>query len=163
MLNNIPFKTTDKKNLPILMNPIKVLLVVLLVTACTSTFMAKPSLSLVDIEPTGISLFETTFRTSLRITNESGKPLTIHGGTHRLYINEIYIGKGTSNKILRLDANSSDVQEVEIHVSNLKVMSKIYSLIESKNFHYKLNSNLNLGGLFNLDSVTVTEENDFEL
>lgn len=117
--------------------------------ACTFIRGPKPSLSLVDAQLTEVTLLETTLLLTVRIENEGPHLLRIRGATHRVYLNDIDVGKGTSDQNLEIKEFGTELQKVTVHLSNLSLASKIQSLIEARDFDYRIESTLySEAGLF---------------
>ena len=51
-----------------------------------------PAVSLVNLQLTEATAFETTAAFTLRLSNESPEPMQITGGVHKIYVNGLYGG-----------------------------------------------------------------------
>jgi LEA14-like dessication related protein len=68
----------------------------------------------------------------VRIDNESRYPLHINGRVYRLYLNDIDVGKGMTSETLTVPRLGSANQEILFHLNNIRLISRIQSLLESK-------------------------------
>jgi LEA14-like dessication related protein len=127
---------------------------------CSSLFV-KPDVSLVDLKINEVSLFETNVLVKMRVQNTSPHELTLPSSSHLITINNIDLGKGYSQHVIKLKPFDSSVQDVNIRVSNIKLLSKIESLIESKNFSYKILSTFYPKSIFS-KSITATSSGEFD-
>ena len=110
----------------------------LLLAGCTT--LHPPEISLVNVQFTDATAFESTVRFTLRIANETPEPLVINGGVHKIYLNGLYIGEGLSSEEISLPRLATGTQTVTVHLSNLRLATRIKPLIESKRFDYKIAS-----------------------
>lgn len=102
----------------------------------------KANVSLVDLQFSDMTLFETTADVSIRIENLNTTALTIKGGTHTISVNGSELGTGLSDETLSLAAHSSGIQHVKLHISNLTALTKIKSIVDSKNFDFEIKSEI---------------------
>jgi LEA14-like dessication related protein len=119
-------------------NLLPLLAAALLLTGCRT--VQGPGLSLVNVQFAGVTAFESTAQFTLRITNPSPEPLRLTGGTHKIYLNGIYVGEGLSNEAVTLDRLSTVTQVVTVHLSNLRLATRIRPLVESRTFEYRIES-----------------------
>jgi LEA14-like dessication related protein len=114
------------------------LTLVLALTGCRS--LQPPAVSLVNVQFTDATAFESTVRFTLRLANESPEPLILNGGTHKIYLNGLYVGEGLSNEEISLPRLATATQVVTVHLSNLRLATRVKPLIESRSFAYKITS-----------------------
>jgi LEA14-like dessication related protein len=94
------------------------------------------------VQFTDATAFETTARFTLRLANETPDTLVLNGGVHKIYVNGLYVGEGLSNEALSLPRLATGTQTVTVHLSNLRLASRLKPLIESKAFAYRIKSTL---------------------
>ena len=94
----------------------------------TAPNSAAASLSLVGLRPVQASLFETTADLTLRVTNESPQALVLRGSSHKIYVNDTYIGKAVSNEPLTVQSLATATQTVTAHLENLALVGKVREL-----------------------------------
>ena len=127
-------------------NIVRAIFGIFLSTALSSCALLGPppkaNVSLVDLQFSEMTLFETTADVSVRIENLNADTLTIKGGTHTVSVNGSELGTGLSDESLTLSAHSSGVQHVKLHISNLTALSKIKSIVDSKNFDFEIKSEI---------------------
>lgn len=112
----------------------------LLLAGCAT--IQPPEVSLVNVQFTDATAFETTARFTIRLANETPDTLVLNGGTHKIYLNGLYIGQGLSNEEVSLPRLATGTQTVTVHLSNLRMATRIKPLIESKSFDYRIKSTL---------------------
>jgi LEA14-like dessication related protein len=104
-------------------------LVTIFVSGCaTASNPAAASVSLVGLRPVQAALFETTAELTLRVTNESPQALALRGSSHKIYVNDTYIGKAVSNEPLTVEPLSTGTQTVTAHLDNLALVRKVQEL-----------------------------------
>ncbi len=109
--------------------------------------------SLVSAEPGTISLLETELVFTLRIANATNKDLMLEGGSHKIYLNGNYLGRGLVNSRLRLPRLASAIQPVSIYLENLRLATQLKELLQGRTFAYKLESILYLADAGQIPSV----------
>lgn len=130
------------------------LIFILSLSACTAG-MVKPEVDLVNLNLSDVTLFKTGMDVSVQVDNENEQPITLKNSVHRLYLNDIYLGKGFSNEEITIQPFSRAVIDVDLQLSNLALGRVVNDLMNSENLNYKLESKLYLGGssFFNNFSV----------
>ena len=99
-----------------------------------------PAVSLVNLRFEDATAWETTATFTLRLDNESAQPVKITGGVHKIYLNDLYVGKGLSDKTVEIPRLSTLTHEVQVHLNNLALATRIKSIIESEGFSYRIAS-----------------------
>jgi LEA14-like dessication related protein len=97
-------------------------------------------ISLANVQFTQATALETTAVFTLRFNNETPEPLRLEGGVHKIYLNGLYVGEGLSNETLELPRLGSMTQTVTVHLSNLRLATRLKPIIESQSFDYRLQS-----------------------
>ena len=100
------------------------------------------AVSLVSIRPVQTTLFETSAEVTLRLTNESSRPLALAGSTHKLYVNGTYIGRAVTNERLTVPYLGTTTQMVIAHLENLALMRKAQELGHVPAVDYRIDSRL---------------------
>lgn len=98
------------------------------------------SVNLTNVRFEDVTVFETTAIFTLRLNNETPKPMKFTGGAHKLYLNGLYVGSGLSSEPVEVPRLGSVTQPVTVHLSNLALATRIKSVIESKSFDYRVRS-----------------------
>ena len=122
-----------------------ILLLASFASSCSTLKFEQPDISLVDLNVDKVALFETTLKVAVRVKNENSFPLYLRGASHRVSVSGEYIGSGASDATVEIPAFGSSIQEVDVHLSNLSILSRINPLIKSKRFDYELASKLDIG------------------
>ena len=109
---------------------------------CRTLPAANPGLdiNLADIRFSSATALETTAVVSLRLSNESPDPIHVRGGTHRLTLNEIELGKILSSEELEIPPFSERTVEASLQISHLRIASRFQSLTQARVFDYELKS-----------------------
>lgn len=144
------------------MRSLSLALSVFALTACSlAKPFVEPELSVVNFVLENATLFETTANVELRVDNENPYPLEIDGAVHRLYLNDTYLGKGFDKSGFRIPRLSSTKSKVTIHISNLSLLTKLHSLIESNKLSYRIESTLYPKG-YSYRRVTASDSGSFD-
>ena len=129
------------------LRPMLVLALVFLLSGCSLLGLGgydfvKPEVQLEDLRFENVTLFSTALVVTVRIDNENDFPLKIDGGSHRVYLNGSYIGKGISDESVEIPRLGSEIQEIKVSLSNFSMLTKIASLVEQEKLEYKIDSSL---------------------
>ncbi|MFO1458028.1 MAG: LEA type 2 family protein [Verrucomicrobiota bacterium] len=87
---------------------------------------------------TGGGLGEAPLDFIIRIENTSPEPLTVDGGSYKIYLNDTYIGQGLSNTPVTLPRLGSQTITATVHVSTFRLMGSLYSIFKSHQVSYRL-------------------------
>jgi LEA14-like dessication related protein len=98
--------------------------------------------SLVTFRPLNAALLETSVELTLRLTNGSPEPLALRGSSHRLYLNETYVGRALNGDAVTLPPWGSTTQNVTFFLENLALMGTVQSLGNAALINYRLRSEL---------------------
>lgn len=108
----------------------------------TFSVPVEVSTSLIGVRPRQADVFETTIEVTLRFTNEAARPLTLAGSSHRLYVNESYIGAAVNGDRLTIPSLGTATQMLIFHLENLALAGKIRELANASAINYRLESQL---------------------
>ncbi|MDZ4785251.1 MAG: LEA type 2 family protein [bacterium] len=142
---------------------LQITLCILFVSGCASMSGPSPEISLVNIEFSDVTFFETTAVIDVRVENQQPNTLLINGASYNIEINGIKIGRGTSDQKLSIPRFGSATQQVKVHISNLSMMSNIQKLVESKDFEYKIEGTLYRDGGFGFAGTEVETKQRFQM
>jgi len=98
------------------------------------------SVSLVDFRPTEAALLESRGTLTLRFTNETIAPLGYSGSSHKLYLNDRYVGKAVSDQPFGVPPLNTVTQDVTVQFENLALVRQLLSIRESQQVSYRLES-----------------------
>lgn len=107
---------------------------------CTS--LPAPSTSLVNVQFTQATLFETSGQFTLRLSNERPDPIVLKGGVFKIYFNDVYVGKALSHEELQIGGLDSTTTQVTVRLDNLAMATRVKPIIESRRFQYRIVSTL---------------------
>lgn len=77
---------------------------------------------------------------TVRVENATPQPLALQGGVYKLYLDGTYLGKGLSGEAVQVPRLSSTTVPVLLHLSNLRLASRIRSIAEGQKLDYRLES-----------------------
>lgn len=116
-----------------------VLALLLVTSACASLQLDKgPGVSLAGFKLTDVTLFETAGLLTVRLANENLETMIVTGGAFNLRLNGVKIGQGLSDQRVEVPKLGTAILQLELHVSNLALASRIRGLIEAKVVDYRL-------------------------
>jgi LEA14-like dessication related protein len=98
---------------------------VTLLAGC-ATFAPPPPLgtSVINLRPLTSTLLETSLEATLRLTNEGMQPLALAGSTHKLYVNDSYVGRAVSNERMTVPALGTITPAITVYLENLALVRK---------------------------------------
>jgi LEA14-like dessication related protein len=131
---------------------------------CSSIGTRPPEVSLVDLKVGDMTLMETTLRVVLRYRNLGNTAFRTYGASHQLSLNGIDVGTATSDRRIVIPRLGTTTEELEFHISNFGVLSRIQSIIESGALNYDIESEVYLSEGWFGKSVTSSKSgtlNDF--
>ena len=128
-------------------------------TGCSTMGGSEPlSLSLVNLEVQESTLFETSLKATVRITNPNPEPVEVSGAYLKLYLDAARVGDGTYQGPVSLDGLSSSVVEVPFHVSHVSLLRRALSIVEREALDWTLKTVVWVeGGMFGRHKVKVVD------
>ena len=120
-----------------------------------------PDVHLTNLYFRNATLFETSLICTVRIENENSEEVTFEGGTLKLYMNDLYVGKGFLKDGVTVPKFGSNEAEVEVALSNLTMLSQIVPMVESPEFSYRIDSSLVLGSPYSGSRVGGSTKDTF--
>lgn len=137
--------------------------VLTLLAGCTTFGLLEPDVTLVDLEFTDLTLFETSGVFTVRLANENPEPLMVDGGVYNLYLGGLKIGKGLSNHRIEVPALGTATDEVELHLNNLAIATQVRSIWDSKVLDYRLKGRVYVEGGYGRKTLKIENEGRFDL
>ena len=126
------------------------LIAAMLIGCATLTGLTEaPRVSLVDIAPLDLGLFEQRFRVSLRIRNPNDRDIMIRGLDYEIVINEKVFAQGVSGKPVSVPAQGESIAEVEVVSSLERLIDQLHGLGEraSPDIDYALSGHVRIDGV----------------
>lgn len=118
-------------------------LLVLLAGCATLSPPPAVGVSVVDVRPLESTLLETRVELTLRLTNESAQVLAFAGSTHRLYVNDSYVGRAVSSEAVNVPAFGTATPKVTVYLENLTLLRKAAEFSQAPaKLAYRLESRL---------------------
>ncbi len=130
---------------------------------CASLGLIEPEVTLVNLEFTDLTLFETSGVFTVRLANENPEPLVVDGGVYNLYLGGWKIGKGLSDRRLEVPPLSTATDEIELHLSNLAIATQLRSIWESRVFDYELKARIYLQRPYGRRTMRIESAGRFDL
>ena len=122
---------------------VAVLTLLTLTAGCASlSNLEPPELTLVQVVPVEVTVFETTLDVQLRIANPNPDPITFEGASFKLTLDERKIGRGMTPETVTIDRFATEVVNLTFHVSNTSVLLRIQEILESKTVSYGVSGKL---------------------
>lgn len=119
-----------------------VVLAAVLLAGCASMMGDPPQVTLSNLEVVDATMFETTFKATVRITNVQPDPIRAEGMAIKLYLGEIKIGTGTSPEVLEVPGLGSATTALTIHVSNVAVLTRLKPILDTGVVDYAMKGKL---------------------
>jgi len=113
-----------------------------LLAGCASMGGEPPQVTLSNLEIVDATMFETTFKATVRITNVRPDPIQAKGMAIKLYLGGIKIGTGTSPEVLEVPALGSATTVLTIHVNNVAVLTRIKPILDTRVVDYAMKGKL---------------------
>ena len=113
-----------------------------LAAGCASVELEPPDLTLVDLRAAEATLFETSLRVSLRVTNPNPEALTFEGASFKLELDDRKIGRGVTAETITVERFDSQVVDVTFRVSNASLLLRLQQILESKRVDYGVTGKL---------------------
>jgi LEA14-like dessication related protein len=123
------------------------LLVLLVGCAGLGIYPDPPRVSLANLQPVEMGLFEQRYRLWLRIQNPNAVDIPVAGLDYTLYINDKEFAYGVSRQDVTVPAFGEALIEVDVVSSLMSVITQIQQLNERQNesLSYRLTGGLSLG------------------
>jgi LEA14-like dessication related protein len=116
-----------------------VLAILLIPPGCATISQAElPEISIVNLRVADMTLFETTAQFTVRITNANPDPLILEGGSVKVYLAGVKVGKGLISDRIELKALSTDTVELPIYISHLALATRLRTILQSKQLPYRI-------------------------
>jgi LEA14-like dessication related protein len=88
----------------------------------------------------GGGLGEASLNFTIRLQNGSPEALKVTGGSHKIYLNDVYVGQGLSNQEAEVPRLATTTQDVAVHLSTFRLIRSFHRMFESKTVSYRLES-----------------------
>jgi len=122
---------------------IPILALVVLASGCVSLGnLEAPELTLVQVKPVEVTVFETTLDVQLRIANPNPDAITFEGASFKLTLDDRKVGRGMTPETVTIDRFGTEVVSLTFHVSNASVLLRLQEILESKNVSYGVSGKL---------------------
>lgn len=127
------------------MRSMTLFLVALLVNGCSildRREFIEPQVQLTDVTFADATLLESVVIFQVRVENDNPYPIDLDGSRHQFYLNDTYIGKGTSSYEDTIPKLGEVTFPVTVRLSNLSMLGNIQAIINRSEFSYKLKNTL---------------------
>lgn len=134
----------------------------LLLSGCAALSLQAPDITLVNLEFTDLTLFETSGIFEVRLANENPEPLRIEGGVYSLYVDGLRIGKGLSNRQFEIAPFTTVIDTVDVHVNNLAMATRLQSIFDSGAFSYRIKAKIHVATDLGRRSLNLSKDGHFD-
>ena len=136
---------------------------VVLLSNCATVDLEPPSLTLVNLQPTEATLFETTLLVKLRVSNPNPEPLTFEGASFKLTLEGHKVGRGLTADTVTVDRFGTEVIEATFHVSNASLLLRLQEVLEAKTVTYGVTGKLHILQSGNSQKLKVESSGQLDL
>jgi LEA14-like dessication related protein len=151
------------KFFPTVLRWFPVALIALLAGCATLTPGPSVAMSVVNLRPLQSTLLETSLEVTLRLTNESAGPLVLAGTTHKLYINDSYVGRAVSSERVTVPAFGTSTPVIIIYLENLTLVRRATEFSKATKFVYRLEGRLHPADGAGLGDLKATATGELDL
>ena len=92
------------------------------------------------------TVMETTMEFEVRIENATPNAIRLDGAVYKVTLNGLSLGRGMTGEILEVPRYSSATQKVQVHLSNLRMATRVRTIVEAQKLDYQLESTLHAVG-----------------
>jgi LEA14-like dessication related protein len=115
------------------------LLSMVVVAGCASMEPVEPpDVTLVNLEVTEVTTFETTLEAEVRIINTTPDPLAVEGASFKLELLDHKIGTGTSSASVVVPRLDSATVPVTFRLNNVAAVSRLRAILEAESLDWRL-------------------------
>jgi LEA14-like dessication related protein len=104
--------------------------------------MTPPDVSLVDLELTDMTVFETTAELTVRIGNPNPEPLVVTGSAFELFLDGRSIGRALASERVEVPRLGTATQIAELQVSNVALAARLATVLEKPELEYRIRTKL---------------------
>jgi len=134
------------------------------VFGCSSTSSLEPlHVTLVDLQITEMTLFETGMVAKLRVTNPNPEPLTIDGASFKLILDDKKIGTGTTKETFIVERLDSAVIDAVFHINNASALLRLKGIMGKTEVSYGIRGHLYTQGSFGTKKINVDKMGTIDL
>jgi LEA14-like dessication related protein len=137
-------------------------LTVVTLAGCSSMgSLEPPAVTLAGVEPTEVTMFETTVQVKLRVSNPNPEPLTLEGASFKLRLEGQKIGQGLSSETVVIDRLDSTLLDVTFHVNNAVALLQLKEILDQEAVDYGIRAVLYTQGSWGTKKLKVDKEGRF--
>jgi len=131
---------------------------------CSSTGSLEPlQVTLVDLQISDMTLFETAMVARLRITNPNPEALTIEGASFKLILDDKKIGTGTVKETFNVERLDSAVIDAVFYINNASALLRLKGIMGKTEVSYGIRGNLYTEGSFGTKKLSVDKMGTIDL
>lgn len=137
---------------------------VVLCGGCASMTNLEPlGVTLVNIKPGEVTVFETSLEAEIRITNPNPEALSVEGAAFKLYLDGGKVGTGVSNEVFTVERLDSYVVKTTIRLNNAAALLRLRNIFEQNEIEYGVKTTLYTPGPFGTRKVKAAHEGVLDL
>ncbi len=139
-------------------------IVAITIFGCSSTGSLEPlQVTLVDLQITEMTLFETGMVARLRVTNPNPEALTIDGASFKLILDDKKIGTGTTKETFTVERLDSAVIDAVFHINNASALLRLKGIMGKTEVSYGVRGHLYTQSSFGTKMLNVDKMGTIDL
>lgn len=143
-----------------LMTVLGVMGAMFLAGCATLTSGARANLTIVNVRPLTSTLLESGVELTLRVLNETDRPLEITGSSHKLALNGSSVGRAVNDRAVSVPPLGTATMTVTVYVENIALLRKFGTGQRVEQVAYRLDSRLFTSGS---GTISVSNEDVIDL
>jgi LEA14-like dessication related protein len=104
--------------------------------------MTPPRITLVDLELTEMTLFETAAELTVRISNPNPEALVVTGSAFELFLDGFSVGRAMASERVDVPRLGTATQVAELRVSNVALVARLAKILEQPEPTYRIKTEL---------------------
>jgi len=140
-----------------------VALLLLLLPACLSWFMEKPTFSLKEISVNRISLTDISFLIGIEVQNPNSFDLNLASLEYTVFFNEREVGKGRLDEKVRMAKASSTVVRVPLRADFRTLGDPVRMILAGQDLKYRIEGSAVLKALLSTKTLPFSKTGEFRL
>ncbi|ORJ63601.1 LEA type 2 family protein [Geothermobacter hydrogeniphilus] len=127
-------------------NWLLIIVILLLLTACSTVRPEPPDVSLQSLELKDFNLSHALLQAELELHNPNGFSLTIRHADYRLKLNDIEISNGRSNTAVDIPAHGRGILTLDLTAAYLDLIRFLNKSSSTQPLEYQLDGTIEIGG-----------------
>lgn len=107
-------------------------------SACSGSSVKSPDVFVTSFFLKDATLLESTAEFGVRIENDNPFPVEVDGSIHRVYLNDVFLGKGRDTSRFTIPRLGTVERDIIVNVRNLTLMRNFQEIINQPNIRYEI-------------------------